>query len=372
MDLLRDKFERPVDIEWVRRIAKEGISIARRSVPVALIARSKAHILNITVTRIREALGDSEIAAHAIATLCTLSTYEIEIMLWQIGELRRQAAASERVQQSEAFHRDVSQTLVVALDDARALQELTGTTITSTRETLAQIAEIAVAAGQSATAMNSAARTAASLNDVLTGLNEQLTGATEITLLADDQMNQTVEMSGTLSHEVQAITSIVGLIREIAGHTNLLALNATIEAARAGDAGRGFAVVAQEVKSLAAQTARATDAIAQKIVAIQAANAQSVASVAEVQQTIAAVRATAEAMVEKVSSQVRQVSHIAEAVDETAVTVRTVSHLVESITGRTRHTVDDVVRLGDGFGRVDQQLARMDAVTASFVDAIAS
>jgi len=126
------------------------------------------------------------------------------------------------------------------------------------------------------------------------------------------------------------------------------------------------------VKSLAAQTARATDAIAQKIVAIQAANAQSVASVASVQQTIAAVHATAEAMVEKVAGQARHVSHIAEAVDETAVTARGVSHLVESITLRTRNTVDDIVRLGEGFGRVDQQLARMDAVTANFVNAIAA
>ena len=205
---------------------------------------------------------------------------------------------------------------------------------------------------------------------MLAELNGQLNDATEITLLADEQMKQTVDTSNVLSAEVYAITSIVGLIREIAGQTNLLALNATIEAARAGDAGRGFAVVAQEVKSLAAQTARATDAIALKIVEIQAANGQSVASVASVQQTIAAVRATAERMAEKVSNQGQQVSHIVEAIDETATTARSVTHLVESIAERTRTTVDDVVHLGEGFGRVDDQLARMESVTANFVGGI--
>ena len=72
-----------------------------------------------------------------------------------------------------------------------------------------------------------------------------------------------------LADTVQHIGEVVNLIRNIAGQTNLLALNATIEAARAGEAGRGFAVVASEVKSLAVQTAKATEQIAMQIEAVQ-------------------------------------------------------------------------------------------------------
>ena len=78
---------------------------------------------------------------------------------------------------------------------------------------------------------------------------------------AGDQADAAVQVSKARSSHVEAIESILGLIRAIAGQTNLLALNATIEAARAGEAGKGFAVVASEVKSLATQTAKATDEI---------------------------------------------------------------------------------------------------------------
>src|SRR6202000_3244454 len=110
-------------------------------------------------------------------------------------------------------------------------------------------------------------------------ISRQLSQATRITGEALTRAGQTDGQVQGLVQAVEKIGDVVRLINDIAGQTNLLALNATIEAARAGEAGKGFAVVASEVKSLATQTARATEEITGQIQAIQSATQGSVQSI---------------------------------------------------------------------------------------------
>jgi methyl-accepting chemotaxis protein len=133
-----------------------------------------------------------------------------------------------------------------------------------------------------------------------------------------------------LAAAAQKIGDVVKLIRDIAGQTNLLALNATIEAARAGEAGRGFAVVASEVKSLAVQTANATEDIAGQIMAVQSSTTgavEAIRRIAERMQEINRYTSAVAAAVEQQSAATNQISsNVANAAQG--------SHVVVSVLGK--------------------------------------
>lgn len=124
--------------------------------------------------------------------------------------------------------------------------------------------------GDTTNNVTSAATATEEMVSSISEISQQASLSTDIAEEARNKTSETVQVINTLSSSAKHIEQVVKLIEEIAEQTNLLALNATIEAARAGDAGKGFAVVANEVKSLASQTAKATDEIAERVSAIQA------------------------------------------------------------------------------------------------------
>jgi methyl-accepting chemotaxis protein len=156
---------------------------------------------------------------------------------------------------------------------------------------------------------------------------------------------------------------VVQLIQHIAGQTNLLALNATIEAARAGEAGRGFAVVASEVKSLATQTASATDEIADQIRAIQSASQDSADAIAEILRTIETVSQVTMAIAAAIEQQDKATREIACNIQQASVEAAQASASIAMVTDVARqtgqaadHVLRDAVALTESAGALRKQI----------------
>ncbi len=152
---------------------------------------------------------------------------------------------------------------------ATAMRSTAGTLLGSSDQTSSRADSAVHAFNETSTNVETAAVAADELSRSIAEISRQLTHTSDIVRLATEEARSTDSEIAGLASGAQKIGDVVKLIRNIAGQTNLLALNATIEAARAGEAGRGFAVVAAEVKSLAVQTAKATEEIANHILAVQ-------------------------------------------------------------------------------------------------------
>lgn len=170
-------------------------------------------------------------------------------------------------------------------------------------------------------------RLAASIHEV----RGQAQQSSQSVATANDAVARTDREIAILAEAAQKIGDVAKLIAEIAGQTNLLALNATIEAARAGDAGKGFAVVAGEVKSLAQQTARATEDIGRQITAIRTATDRVVETIGDVRGAFGEVQRYAGAIVDAVENQNQSTSAIASNVAQTAATTSGVSDMMAEI-----------------------------------------
>jgi methyl-accepting chemotaxis protein len=168
-----------------------------------------------------------------------------------------------------AFRESVAAVLRTVGDSTAALKSIALTLSASSGHTSDRAAGAAQTSNEASANMIAAAGAAEELIASIGEIGRQISQAAEVASHSVVEAQTTNEHMAQLTNTVQQIDEVVSLIRNIAGQTNLLALNATIEAARAGEAGRGFAVVASEVKSLAVQTAKATEQIAGQIEAVQ-------------------------------------------------------------------------------------------------------
>jgi methyl-accepting chemotaxis protein len=256
---------------------------------------------------------------------------------------------------------------IVANVSASAVQlESSAGTLTRTAETTQNLSGQAAGASEQASSnMQSVAAATEELSASVSEIGRQAQESSRIAEAAVIQAQQTDGRIGKLSRAAQEIGDVVKLITAIAEQTNLLALNATIEAARAGDAGRGFAVVASEVKSLASQTARATDEISTHIAGMQGATQESVSAIKEIGGTIGQISDIASTIASAVEEQgsatqeiARSVQNVAEGTSETAANIMEVNRGAAETGSASANVLDAARSLSAESTRLREELNR--------------
>ncbi|EJW13570.1 putative methyl-accepting chemotaxis receptor/sensory transducer [Rhodovulum sp. PH10] len=261
------------------------------------------------VTR-RDEVGDNARAAQTFKdNLMRLAAMEADQRAADERAAKERQAAVHRI--ADSFEAAVGEIIETVSAAATELESAAGS-LTKTAEGTQRLSSTVAEASEEAS--TNVQNVASATNEMTSSVNEISRQVQESTRIAGEAVKQAERTDGRIAELSQAasrIGDVVQLITAIAEQTNLLALNATIEAARAGEAGKGFAVVAQEVKALAAQTAKATGEIATQISGMQAATQDSVGAIKEIGGTIGRISEIAAAIAAAVEQQGAATSEVA-------------------------------------------------------------
>ena len=250
----------------------------------------------------------------------------------------RHAQAVTRQQTIEAsivaFESQIGEALKALTEAAGQMQHTSEDMSAISEQTNTQVKTAVQASEEASANVQTVAASSEELTASIADISRQVVHAAGIAGRAVDETRQTDGTVRGLAETAERIGEVVKLINDIAGQTNLLALNATIEAARAGEAGKGFAVVASEVKSLATQTAKATEEISSQIAAVQKVTQDAMEAIKGIGSTIGEVNAVA--------------TSIASAVEEQGTATQEITRNTQDAARRTKEASDNIAGVAGG------------------------
>ena len=260
---------------------------------------------------------------------------------------------------ADSFEASVGGVVGSVSSAATQMQSTSASMSASTERAGQQAASVATAAEEATSNVQTVAAAAEELSSSIAEIGRSAAESSGITKRAVTEAERTSDSVRRLAEVAQKIGEVVNLIHDIAAQTNLLALNATIEAARAGEAGKGFAVVANEVKSLASQTAKATDEITSQISSMQEVTDGVVGAIEGIGKTIAEVNEIAAGIAAAVEEQSAATQEIAHNVQEAAQGTQDVT---SNIGGVSQAVGDTGQAAGEALEAADELSRQADAL----------
>jgi methyl-accepting chemotaxis protein len=237
-------------------------------------------------------------------------------------------------------------------------------------QTNRQAATVAAASEQASASVQTVASAAEQLSSSIREIGHQVEQSNRISASASEEAGRTDQTVKGLAETSARIGDVVKLINDIASQTNLLALNATIEAARAGDAGKGFAVVANEVKSLASQTARATEEIGTQIGAVQEATQQAVDAIASIVGRIGEISQISTTIASAVEEQSAATAEIARNIQQAATGTEDVTSTIGGVTKAAAETGSAAGQVLSSAHSLSEEATRLRQAVGKFVQEV--
>ncbi|WP_244433664.1 methyl-accepting chemotaxis protein [Azospirillum sp. B506] len=325
----QDRFETSITLTIGASVLVTVICIGLAASLLSSVVRP---ILTLTGTMGRLANRELSAPVDGTARSDELGAMARAVQVFKDGliEADRLAAAEAAEQQAKLRRAQTIERLLTGFESssnaalrtvAAAASELDATAHSMSamaQQTSSQATVVASAAEQTSANVQTVATATEEMASSIREIGTQIARSADIAGKAVNEAAQTSNAVRSLAEAAQKIGEVVGLITDIASQTNLLALNATIEAARAGEAGKGFAVVASEVKSLAGQTAKATDEIASQIGAIQQTTQSVVSAITGIGGTIGSINDITTAIAAAIEEQSAATNEISRNVQQAA------------------------------------------------------
>jgi methyl-accepting chemotaxis protein len=286
---------------------------------------------------------------------------------------RERAEAESRMRHQEAlaaqiaaFGADLDATLRELGHISEEVLATSGNLVASAADASTRSSGVADASAEASANVRDIATAAERLAEAVMEIDRQVHQSQHIAEQAVSEAERTTAAVQQLDGAAKRIGDVIRLITDIAAQTNLLALNATIEAARAGEAGKGFAVVANEVKALAAQTAKATDEISIQIADMQQATGLSIAAINTIQTTIGQIGEITAAIASAVTEQGSVTRDMAKNVETAAERTLQIADEIARVNAATTATADDANAMKGIAGQVGAAAHRIHGEVEAF------